>query len=137
MFKRGEISTETGRAQFIFTIICFIASIITAILIFISFPGNYLAIFAAIMMLILAAAALFVLFGLLSDYSYIENETLYMHYMFKSNSIRIKDIGKIILKDDIYHVCDKKGKEVGTINALAIGIDSILNELYSHNTRFK
>lgn len=137
MFRHGEISTEVDKKQFVFTVVCFVVSVAVGLIIFISFKGSYLAVFAAVMMLVLAAAAFFVLFGLLSDYAYIEDGMLHMHYLLKDSQIRIKDIRKITLKKDVYHVYDRKNKETGTFNALAIGIDRILHELYRNNVTFE
>ena len=82
-------------------------------------------------------ASLFVLLGMLSDYAYIDNNTLYMHYMFDQSKIALKDIKYIELKEDIYHVYDENDKEVGTINALALGVDGIVKEFYRRNIPFR
>ncbi len=129
MFKHGDISTEISKAQFIFALLSFVLMNGIGITIFIVFWGNMLAVFAFILMFIVGICSLGVLIGLVSDYAYIKDDRLYMSYIFKKSSIDLKDIGGVKLKNDIYHVYDKKQGEVGTINALAQGIDSITNEL--------
>lgn len=129
MFKHGEFSTEISKAQFIFALLSFVLMMGIGITIFIVFWGNMLAVLAFALMLIVGLCSLGVLIGLISDYAYIKDDRLYMSYVFKKSSIDLKDIGGITLKDNIYHVYDKKQGEVGTINALALGIDSITNEL--------
>lgn len=129
MFKHGDISTEISKAQFIFALLSFVLMNGIGITIFIVFWGNMLAVFAFVLMFIVGICSLGVLIGLVSDYAYIKDDCLYMSYIFKKSSIDLKDIGAVKLKDDIYHIYDKKQGEVGTINALAQGIDSITNEL--------
>lgn len=136
MFKRSEYSTEVGKGSFIFTLISFIVTTIVAILIITNYHNNALAIFSFIMLIIVSLASIIILFVMISDYSYIEDNILYMSYLFKKSSIDIKDIGKIKLKDSVYYVYNKKGDEIGTINASALGINTITNELYRNNVEF-
>ena len=129
MFRHGKISTEVGKGPFIFTLLSFLCCLVTAVLLMILFGRNMLAIFAAMMLMIVAIASFFVLLGLLTDYAYVEDGVLYMSYLFKKSSISLKDIKKMELKDDVYHVFDRRGNEAGTINSLSLGIDDILHEL--------
>ena len=136
MFRHSEISTEVGIAPFCFTQISSVASIFMCIFLLVKYSGNYLALFAAAMFLIVGIASLIVLFGMISDYAYIKDGILYMSYLLKRNSIKIEEIGKIELKDDVYHVYDRKNDEVGTINSQALGIDRIVMELDRNNVTF-
>jgi len=135
MFKHSDISTYVSKTPFIFTLLSLIVSTIVSILMFLN--RNALAIFAGIMFLILAIASLFVLFGMLNDYAYIENDILNMHYLFKKSSIMIKDIKYIEYKDNLYKIYDDKNEEVGTINALALGVDDILRVFYLNKITMK
>ena len=136
MFRHSEISTEVGIAPFCFAQISSVASIFMCIFLLVKYSGNYLALFAAAMFLIVGIASSIVLFGMISDYAYIKDGILYMSYLLKRNSIKIEEIGKIELKDDIYHVYDRKNDEVGTINSQALGIDRIVMELDRNNVTF-
>ena len=135
MFERSEISTRVSKAPFIFTICTLVCSIVATVYFFVQYTP--LGIFSSILAFIMTIASLFVLLGMLSDYAYIDNNTLYMHYMFDQSKIALKDIKYIELKEDIYHVYDENNKEVGTINALALGVDGIVKEFYRHNIPFK
>lgn len=135
MFERGEISTRVSKAPFIFTVVTLVCSIVATVYFFVQYTP--LGIFASIIAFIMTMASLFVLLGMLSDYAYIDNNTLYMHYMFNLSKIALKDIKYIELKEDIYHVYDENDKEVGTINALALGVDGIVKEFYRRNIPFR
>ena len=137
MFKHGDISTEIGKGPFIFTVCSCVITTVTAILILIKGHGDMLGIMAAVMLLIVAVASFGVLVGLISDYAYIKDDVLHMSYVLKKGSIPLRDIGKIELRKDVYHVFDKKDEEVGTINGLALGIDKITGELYRKNVPFR
>lgn len=129
MFRRSEISTEVGKGSFFFTLIALSGSLVAAVFLLMRFKGSYLAIYAAAMMFIIAAASAVVMFGLLSDYAYIREDVLYMHYLFKGSSIPVKEISKAVLQDDVYHIYDRRNDEVGSINSLALGIDKLVHEL--------
>lgn len=135
MFKRSQISTEVAKGPFYFTLTALVISIIVIIFL-VNYSKNYLAIFAIIMMAVIAVASLIILFGMLSDYAYIKDDVLYMNYLFKNNKIEIKQIKNIKLIDDVYHVYNLKNDEVGTINGLSIGIDKIINKLDASGVEF-
>ncbi len=136
MFRHGETSTEVGKAPFFFTLASFLVTSLAAALLIIKTRGNMLAVFAAIMLVIVALASLGVLFAMATDYAYIEDDTLFMSYLFRKSSLPLKEIGKVTLKDNVYHVYDLKYDEIGTINASALGIDGITKELYRKNVPF-
>ncbi|MBR0462158.1 MAG: hypothetical protein IJJ00_05560 [Erysipelotrichaceae bacterium] len=136
MLKHGEISTEVGKAPFVFSLASFVCTTTAALLMLIKGRGNMLAIMSAFMLIIVALASLGVLIGLLTDYAYIKDDVLYMRYVFKKSSISLKDIGKIQLKDNVYHVYNLKNDEIGTVNAVALGIESITSELYRKHVPF-
>lgn len=135
MFERGEISTRVSKAPFIFTVVTLVCSIVATVYFFVQYTP--LGIFASIIAFIMTMASLFVLLGMLSDYAYIDNKVLYMHYLYDLSKIALKDIKYIELKDNLYHVYDENDKEVGTINALALGVDGIVKEFYRYNIPFK
>ena len=135
MFEKSEISTRVSKAPFIFTICSLVCGIVATVYFFVQYTP--LSIFASILAFIMTMASLFVLLGMLSDYAYVDNNILYMHYLFDSSKIALKNIKYIELKDDIYHVYDENDKEVGTINAMALGVDGIVKEFYRHNIPFR
>ncbi len=126
MFKRGEISTETDRKPFFFTLLAFSVSLTAALLLFILGKGDGLAIFAGIMLSAVVLAAGAVLFAMATDRAFIRNDKLYMRYLFRRSEIALGEIGKISLKENVYSVYDRKGRLAGTINAQLTGIDRIL-----------
>ena len=136
MLKHGDKSTEVGKGPFIFTLASLLTTSLATGLLITKGWGNMLALFAALMLVIVAVMSLGVLVGLITDYAYIEDDTLFMSYVFKKSSIPLKEIGKVTLKDNVYHVYDLKNDEIGTINASALGIDSITAELYRKKVPF-
>jgi len=136
MFRHGEISTEIEKKPFVVTLAVLVISVLAAILI-LALSHQPLAVFAAVLLLIMAICCGLVIFGMMSDYCYIDGEKLYMHYLFKGSNIALKDIGYISLKDNVYSVFDRKENKVGTINALALGIDEILHKLNTSKVLFK
>ena len=129
MFGHGDISTETDKKPFLFTLIAFLGSLTAGVLLLVFSKGEGLGVFAGILMLLLALAAGAVLFAMVSDKAYIEEETLYMSYLFKRRKVSLKAIGKIMYKDNEYLVYDRKGAILGTINGQLTGIDKILHKL--------
>lgn len=132
MFRHGDISTQVDKGPFIFTLVAFLGSTITACLILGFAGGSPLGIFAAVLLVIVALAAMVSLFALLTDYACIEEGKLHIHYMFKDRSVALKDIKKLVFKNDIYTVYDRHGAKIGTINALLTGIDEVIGELDRH-----
>ncbi len=128
--NKNRISTEIDTKTLIFTIVAFIVSVIVSLILFIKYASNGLAIFAGIMFAVVAIACAVVLFGMFSDKAYIEDDVLYMSYLFKRSSIKLSEVNYIKFKDDVYHIYNNKNEEVGTINGLALGIDAILNKFY-------
>ena len=129
MFRRGDISTETDKKPFLFTLIAFSGSLIAAILIFALGKGQGLAVFAGILLSIVALAAGVVLFAMVTDQAYIQDETLYMRYLFRKAQTPLHEIAKITYKDQVYSVYGRKGQLIGTINGQLTGIDTILYKL--------
>ena len=126
MFKKGQVSTEVDKRPFIFTLSALAAGLIMTVLLFVLGRGNGFAVFAGILFSVVTAAAAAVLFALLTDRAYIEDGVLYMSYLFKKKSIKIEDIGRIELKDDVYHVYDRKNVKAGTMNAKLTSIGDVI-----------
>ena len=135
MFKHSDISTQVAKGPFYFTLTALIVSILSVILL-LTYSKNALAIFAVIMMSVVAIASSVVLFAMLSDYAYIKDDVLYMSYLFKKSQISLDRISKVKLLDDIYHVYDQKDDEIGSINGLALGIEKIVNKLDTSGVSF-
>ena len=129
MFRHGEISTETDKKPFVFTLIAFAASAAATVLLLVLFWGNALAIFAAVLLGIVAIAAFSVLLALITDRAYIEDDRLCMSYMFRKREISLDKIGRISCKEDVYSVFGKDGNLVGTINGKLTGIGNVIFEL--------
>ena len=136
MFRHGNISTEVDKKPFIFTLTAFLGSLIAAVLILVLAWGNALALFAGFLVLIVAIAAGVVLFAMVSDRAYIENDTLYMSYLFKRKRVTLKDIGKVSYKDEVYSVFDRKGNIIGTVNGKLTGIGTVILELDKRGVTF-
>ena len=136
MFRHGEISTEVDKKPFYFTLLAFAGSLTAALLLFILGAGDGLAVFAGILLSIVALAAAAVLFAMVTDRSYIENDRLYMRYLFRRSDTALREIGKISLKDNVYSVFDRKGRLLGTINAQLTGIDKLLYKLDNSGVPF-
>lgn len=129
MFRHGSASTETDRKPFFFTLIAFLCSLTAAVLLFILGRGNALAVFAGILVGVVAAAAGAVLFAMVTDQAYIEDDTLHMNYLFRRTQVPLGKIARIRYKDDVYSVYGKNGELLGTINARLTGIDRVLYKL--------
>lgn len=132
-----KASTKIDKKTLIFTIVALIMCSDLSIVLLIKYKGNYLALFAAIMLIVVAISSFVVLIGMLTDKAYIENNVLYMSFIFKKSNIKLNEIGYIEFKDDVYHVYDNKNNEVGSINGLALGIDELIHELDINNVNIK
>ena len=95
MFSHGSISTEVDKKPFVFTVVALSGSLIGAVLLFVFSKGEGLAIFAGIMLGLIFLASAAVLFAMVTDQAYIENDTLFMRYMFRKSRIPLKEIGKV------------------------------------------
>ncbi len=136
MFRKGQVSTEVDKGPFIFTLSALTAGLIITVLLFVLGRGDGFAVFAGILFTVVTAAAAAVLFALLTDRAYIDGGVLYMSYLFKKKAIKIEDIGRIELKDDVYHVYDKKNVEAGTINAKLTSIGDVIFALNKKGVDF-
>ena len=137
MLRKGNISTEADTGPFLFSLGALICCGTGAALLFLLAGGNALAVFAGIMLSIVAAASLAVLFAMVTDRAYIEDGVLHMSYLFRRGKVKLGDIGRIKYKDDVYSVYDKRGTLVGTVNAKLTGIDRLLNELDRNGVSFE
>ncbi len=129
MFKHGETSTEIDKNTFFFTLAAFLGSLTATLLLFILGWGRPLAIFAGILLAVVALAAAAVLFAMTTDQAYILDNKLYMSYMFRKTAVPLDQIGKITSKDNVFSVFDRRGKLLGTINGQLTGIDKVLLKL--------
>ena len=129
MFRHGEFSTETDKNPFLFTLLALLGSLAAAVLLFVFGGGQGLALFAGILLAIVAAAAAAVLFAMVSDRAYIRDDTLDMRYLFRKSAIPLREIGKVLYQEDVYSVYDKRDRLIGTINAKLTGIDRVLHKL--------
>lgn len=129
MFRHGEISTETDKKPFFFTLAAFLGCLTAAVLVFALGGGQGLAVIAGLMLSAVAVVAGIVLFAMISDQAYIRDETLTMRYMFRKASVPLREIGKVTYKENEYSVFDRTGRPLGTINAKLTGIDTILHKL--------
>ena len=137
MFRHGDISTETDKGPFFFSLAAFFGSLAASVLMFAFGKGQGLAVFGAVMMLIVALAAFSVLFAMVTDWACVTERTLHMQYLFKKASVPFESIGKISYKDDVYTVYGKDGKILGTINAKLTGIGRVVAELDKNGVRFE
>ena len=135
MFRHGECSTETDRGPFLFTLAAFVGSLTAAVLLFVLGAGHPLSVFAGILVGVVAAASGAVLFAMTSDRAYIQDDTLFMRYMFRRAQIPLEGIGRLAYRDDVYSVYDRKDNLVGTINAKLTGIERILYKLDERGIR--
>ena len=136
MFSHGNISTEIDKKPFIFTVVALSGSLAASVLLFVFSKGNGLAIFAGVMLGLVFLASAAVLFAMVTDQAYIENDTLFMCYLFRKSRIPLKEIGKVSYKDNVHSVYNKKGALVGTINSQLTGIDKILYQLEKSGANF-
>ena len=137
MFRHGEYSTEVDRGPFIFTLAGLLSCLAAILALLFTGESSALKIMAIIFLLIVFLSAVWVMIGLVLDYAYIKDDTLYMHYIFRMKSIRTEDIGKLTIKDGVYTVFDRKGETAGTINAMLTGIDSVIGELNRRKVSFE
>ena len=129
MFRHGEISTEVDRKPFWFTLTGFVLSLAAAILLFVFGGGEGLAVFAGLLMAVVALAGGAVLFAMVTDRAYIADGVLHVRYLFKRAEIPLTEIGRLEYKEDVYTVYDRHGAAVGTINGRLTGIGTILHHL--------
>lgn len=137
MFKHGPISTEVDRKPFLFTLIALIGSTAAAALLFVLGWGYGLAIFAAILVTIVAVASLVVLFAMLTDYAYIDNDVLVTRYLFRKKRVPLGEIGRVTCLEHVYYVYGRKNELLGTINGMLSGIDDILYAMENSGVRFE
>ena len=137
MFKKGQVSTEVDKGPFIFTLTALIVSAAATVLLFVLGKGAALSVFSGILVGIVTLAAAAVLFALLTDKAYVDDGVLHISYLFKKTAIPVKDIGKITLRDDVYHVFDKKDEEIGTMNAKLTAIGEVIFALDKSGVDFK
>jgi len=137
LLKHGDVSTETDRKPFLFTLIAFAGSTAAAVLLFVFSRGDGLAIFAGILVSVVAVGSLVILFAMLTDYAYIEQGVLRTRYLFKKAQIPLGGIGKVTCKEKVYYIYDQRGDLLGTINGQLTGIDSILRALENNGVRFE
>ena len=137
MFKHGDVSTETDRKPFLFTLLAAVGSTVAAVLLFVFGKGAGLAVFAGVLTAIVAVASLVVLFAILTDYAYIEQDVLHTRYLFKKNRIPLADIGKVTCRENVYYIYGRRENLLGTVNGLLSGIDTILNALGNYGVRFE
>ncbi len=135
MFRHGDFSTETDKKPFLFTLIAFACSLTAAVLLLVLGWGNALAVFAAILMAVVAAASGAVLFAMVTDQAYVKDDTLYMRYLFRKSQVPLSRIGHLAYKDDIYAVYGLNGEPLGTINARLTGIGRVLHKLDASGIR--
>ncbi len=136
MFRHGEISTEADKKPFLFTLVAFLGCLTAAVLLFVLGRGNALAVFAGILLAMVAAASGTVLFAMVTDRAYIKDNTLYMRYLFRRTQVPLNKIGHLAYKDEVYSVYGPNGDLLGTINARLTGIDRVLNRLDQSGIRF-
>ncbi|MBQ6680291.1 MAG: hypothetical protein IJM76_09805 [Lachnospiraceae bacterium] len=137
MFRHGRISTETDRKPFIFTVTAAAACGTGAVLLFVFGKGDALSIFAGVLLSIVFLAAAAVLFAMVTDCAWIGDGELHMGYLFRNKTVKLKEIGKICYKDDVYTVFGRDGQEIGSINAKLTGIGRVLHELDRQGVRFE
>ena len=137
--KKSEVilKTKVGIGPVIFTFAGLISSITVITLIAIFAPTHPFGVVAMIFFGIIGISAIALMFGIFLDYAYIKNDTLYMQFILKSSKIKLKDIGDMILKDNVYTVFDKSHNKIGTINAFAIGADRIVVALSKAGANIK
>ncbi len=136
MFRHGSCSTEVDRNAFVYTLVTTLVSLTVSLSFLFLGKGKVLSILVFLGFLVLAACGGIVLFGMLTDYAYIEEDRLTMRYLFKKVDINLKDIGCIKLEENVYTVYDRQQTKRGTINAMALGIDTILKELDRNSVPF-
>ena len=131
MFKHGEISTEVDTKTYLFTLAAFLGCLTAAVLLFVLGRGDGLAVFAGILVAVVALASGAVLFAMTTDRAYIQDGKLTMGYLFRKSEVPLSEIKKITFKDNIYSVYDSREKLLGTINGQLTGVDKIILKLDS------
>ena len=128
MFKRGEFSTEVDKKTFFFTLAAFLGCLTAALLFFFK-GGEPLAIFAGILLSVVAVASAAVLFAMTTDRAYVLDDKLYMSYLFRKTAVPLSEIGRITGKDNVFSVFDRRDKLLGTMNGQLTGIEKVLYKL--------
>ncbi len=137
MFRHGDVSTEVDKKPFWFTLIAFVGSTAATVLLFVLGWGQALAIFAGILLAIVAVGSLVILFAMLTDYAYIDQGILRTRYLFKKTAVPLAEIGKVTCREKVYYIYNRRGDLLGTVNGLLSGIDSILGELENNGVHFE
>lgn len=137
MFSHGDVSTETDRKPFLFTLIAAAVGTAASVLLFVFGGGQALAIFAGILVGIVAIGSWIVLFAMLTDYAYIEQGELKTRYLFRKARIPLDRIGKITYRDKVYYVYGNRQDLLCTINGQLSGIDRVLHALENNGVRFE
>ena len=137
MFRHGDVSTETDRKPFLFTLISASVSTVASVLLFVLSGGQALAIFAGILIGIVAVGSLIVLFAMLTDYAYVDQGELRTRYLFRKARIPLDRIGKITYREKVYYVYGNRQDLLGTINGQLSGIDRVLHALENNGVRFE
>ncbi len=135
MFRHGDISTETDKKPFLFTLVAFLGSLTAAVLVLVLGRGNALAAFAGILLAMVAAASGAVLFALVTDRAYVQDDTLTMRYLFRRTQVPLSAIAYLRYKDEVYAVYGVNDNLLGTINARLTGIDRVLHKLDERGIR--
>ena len=136
MFRKGQVSTETDKAPFFFTLIALTVGAAVTVLLFIAGKREPLAIFAGVLFAAVTLSAGAVLIALVTDRVYIDGEVLYMSYIFKKRSIAIGEIGRITLRGEIYRVYDRNGAEAGAFNAKLTSVGDVILALDERGVDF-
>lgn len=136
MFKKGLYGTEVDKGPFLFALIALTVGAVVTALLFIFAGKEPLAIFAGILFAVVTLAAGGVLLAIVTDRAYIDGGVLYTSYLFKRRSIRVADIGKITLKDDVYYIYDKNDAAAGTINAKLTAVGEVITALDQSGVQF-
>ena len=137
MFRHGAVSTEIDRKPFLFTVIAASVSTVAAVLLFVLTGGDALAIFAGILVSVVALVAWLILFVMLTDYAYVDGNALKTRYLLKKAIIPFEKIGKITCREKVYYVYGRDNSLLGTVNGQLSGIDTILYELEKNGVRFE
>lgn len=136
MFSHGAVSTEIDRKPFLFTVIAASVSTVAAVLLFALTGGDALAIFAGILVSVVALVAWFILFVMLTDYAYADGDTLRTRYLLKKARIPFSEIDSVSCVEKVYYLRNRHGDVLATINGQLTGIDRILRELEKNGVRF-
>lgn len=124
--NKYDVKTKITKGPLIFTLVGLSLSVLAIVLLAIFANQEVLGIAAIVFMIVIALAAIGVLFGILLDYAYVINDELTMVYIFKKKTVKIKDIKTMILKKGVYTVFDKEENKLGTINSMNVDADKLI-----------